>query len=119
MTEARAASGLLVSALIRRVEAEGGSAMVIAKGDAIAGAMLVLLADRGVPGGIRERVWRFEGGHGFEPVGPADPADSGAASDYLARRRRSDPDLWVIEIDHRDAERIAADILLQGPDDQR
>lgn len=112
MTEARAATGLLVSALIRRIEAEGGSAMVIAKGDAIAGAMLLLLADRGVLSGLYERAWRFDGGHGLERVGPADPNEPGAASDYVARRRRSDPDLWAIEVDHRDAARIAREVLL-------
>jgi hypothetical protein len=111
MIEARPASGLLVSALIRRIEAEGGSAMVIARGDAIAGAILLLLADRGVLGRIVERVWRFEGGHGLEPVGPADPNEPGAAGDYVARRRRSDPDLWVVEIDHPEAGRIAGEVL--------
>lgn len=112
MTEPRAATGLLVSALIRRIEAEGGSAMVIAKGDAIAGAVLLMLADRGVLSAIVERVWRFDGGHGFEKVGPSDPDAPGVAGDYVARRRRSDPDLWVVEIDHREAERIAEEVLL-------
>lgn len=112
MTEARAATGLLVSALIRRIEAEGGSAMVIHRGDAIAGAVLLMLADRGVLGAIVERVWRFDGGHGFERVGPADPNEPGAAGDYVARRRRSDPDLWAVEIDHPEAERIAGEVLL-------
>lgn len=111
MTEARAATGLLVSALIRRIEAEGGSAMVIHRGDAIAGAVLLMLADRGVLGAIVERVWRFDGGHGFERVGPADPNEPGAAGDYVARRRRSDPDLWAVEIDHPEAERIAGELL--------
>lgn len=111
MTETRPASGLLVSALIRRVEAEGGSAMVIAKGDAIAGAILLLLADRGVPGAIVERVWRFDGGHGLERVGPAEPNEPGVTGDYVARRRKSDPDLWVVEVDHREAERIAGEVL--------
>jgi hypothetical protein len=114
--EPRAATGLLVSALIRRIEAEGGSAMVISKGDAIAGAVLLMLADRGVLNAIVERVWRFDqgqnGGHGFEKVGPADPNEPGAAGDYVARRRRSDPDLWAVEIDHPEAERIAGEILL-------
>lgn len=112
MTEARAATGLLVSALIRRIEAEGGSAMVIAKGDAIAGAVLLLLANRGQLTGLRERVWRFEGGHGLEPVGPQDLDEPGAAADYVARRRKSDPDLWALEIDHEEAERIAGELLL-------
>ncbi len=112
MIEPRAATGLLVSALIRRIEAEGGSAMVIAKGDAIAGAMLLMIADRGVLAGLYERVWRFEGGHGLERVGPDDLSAPGVAADYVARRRRSDPDLWAVEIDHRDAERIARDVLI-------
>ena len=112
MIEPRAATGLLVSALIRRIETEGGSAMVIHKGDAIAGAMLLLLADRGVLGRIVERVWRYDGGHGLEAVGPAELNEPGIAGDYVARRRKSDPDLWVVEVDHRDAERIAGEILL-------
>ena len=111
MIEPRPASGLLVSALIRRVEAEGGSAMVIARGDAIAGAMLVLFADRGKLLRLAERVWRFEGGFRLEAVGPKDPGEPGAAADYIARRRKSDPDLWVIEIDHGEAERIAGEVL--------
>lgn len=111
MTEARPATGLSVSALIRRTEAEGGSAMVLAKGDATAGAILLLLADRGHPIGLCERVWRFEGGFGLEPVGPADLEQPGAASDYIARRRRSDPDLWAVEIDHREALRLARECL--------
>lgn len=112
MIEPRPAAGLLVSALIRRIEGEGGSAMVIARGDAIAGAMLLVLANRGVSNALVERVWRFEGGHGFERVGPADPDEPGAAADYVARRRKSDPDLWVIEVDHPEAERISGEMLL-------
>jgi hypothetical protein len=110
--EPRPATGLLVSALIRRIEAEGGSAMVIAKGDAIAGAILLLLADRGIPGGMLERVWRFEGGHGLDFVGPTDPDKVDAMTDYVARRRRSDPDLWAVELDHPEARRIAEEMLL-------
>ena len=86
--------------------------MVIHKGDAVAGAMLLLLADRGVLMAIVERVWRFDGGHGLEKVGPAELNEPGVAGDYVARRRRSDPDLWVVEVEHRQAERIAGEMLL-------
>jgi hypothetical protein len=110
MTEVRPASGLLVSAMIRRAQAEGGSAMVLARGDDVAGAILIILADRGIVGRIVERVWRFDGGYGLESVGPAEPEAPGAVSDYVARRRRSDPDLWVIELDHPDAAAIAGDL---------
>jgi len=111
MIEPRPASGLLVSALIRRVEAEGGSAMVIARGDAIAGAILLLLADRGRLLRIAERMFRFEGGFELNYVGPEDPDNPGVAGDYVARRRRSDPDLWVVEIDHPESERLARELL--------
>jgi len=103
---------MLVSALIRRIEAEGGSAMVLAHGDDVAGSLLILLANRGRLSAIVERTWRIEGGHGFERVGPADPNQPGVVADYVARRRRSDPDLWAIEIDHPEAERIAGELLL-------
>jgi len=109
MIEPRLAAGLLVAALRRRIEAEGGVATVLARGDDVAGAILLLLADRGESKRIVERVWRFEGGHGLDGVGPAEPAEM---EDYLARRRRADPDLWAVEIDHPEAHRIAGEILL-------
>lgn len=111
MIEARASSGLLVPAMIRRIEAEGGTAMVLAKGDAVAGAILLVLADRGVVQQVVERVWQFEGGYRLERVGPADISEPGAVSDYIARRRRSDPDMWAVELDHPDAAMIAGALL--------
>ncbi|PZU11918.1 DUF1491 family protein [Sphingomonas sp.] len=107
MTEARAATGLLVSALIRRIEAGGGSAMVLARGDATAGAILIALADRGADGPLLERSFGLDG-YAWRETGPADPADRPA---YLAGRRRTDPDLWIVEIDHPDARRIAMELL--------
>jgi hypothetical protein len=110
MTSPRPASGLLVSAMLRRVQADGGSAMVIAKGDAVAGAMILILCDRGVVGAVVERMWRGDG-YGLEPVGPAEPTAPGAVGDYIARRRKSDPDLWVIELDHPQALVLATDMI--------
>ena len=103
---ARLTAGMLVSALIRRVEAEGGSGMVLAKGDATAGAILVQLANRGEAGALIERTLGVDG-YAWRATGPDDPV---ARGDYLARRRRNDPDLWVIELDSPDAEAIVRDI---------
>lgn len=107
MSEARAATGLLVSALVRRIETAGGSAMVLARGDATAGAILLALADRGVDGPLLERSYGLDG-YEWRETGPADPAERPA---YLAGRRRMDPDLWIVELDHPDARRIALDLL--------
>jgi hypothetical protein len=103
----RLAAGLLVSALIRRVEVAGGSAMVLARGDATAGALLIQLAERGVAGPLLERTLDSRGRYVWTSAGPE---DSGARSDYIARRRRSDPDLWVVELDVADAAKIVADV---------
>lgn len=92
----RLAAGMLVSALIRRAEQAGGGGMVLAKGDATAGALLIQLADRGQPGPLLERRLDPEGNYRWSPTGPDADEERG---DYIARRRRSDPDLWVIELD--------------------
>ncbi|MFX7883132.1 DUF1491 family protein, partial [Acinetobacter baumannii] len=39
-------------------------------------------------------------------------ADAATIADYWQRRRRIDPDLWVIELDIASAERFAAETLL-------
>ncbi len=97
---ARLAAGMLVSALIRRAEAAGGGAMVLARGDATAGALLIQLAERGVPGALVERMLDADGAYAWRPTGPD---DASARADYIARRRRGDPDLWVVELDLADA----------------
>ena len=107
MDEARPTAGVLVSALIRKIEAEGGNAMVLAKGDATAGAIILLLADRGIPTALLERTLGV-GGYGWSDSGPADPARRDA---YLADRRRTDPDLWIVELDHADARDLALRML--------
>lgn len=99
MTEPRPASGLLVSSLLRRVASEGGSGAVLSRGDATAGAILLVLADRGIIRRLVERGFASDGGYGWLPTGPAAFDDPAALTDYLARRRRNDPDLWVVELD--------------------
>lgn len=108
---ARAAAGLLVSALIRRIEAAGGHAMVLAKGDATAGAILLAIAERGATSGLLERTLTASGAYGWTRTGPAALGEPGVLAEYLARRRRADPDLWVIELDSPEAERIAGELI--------
>jgi len=96
---ARLKAGIWVRAYIRRCEVGGASAFVVAKGDETAGAVLikvnrlgegceVFTASAGLDG---ERRWLI--GTGPAPV--AEPE----ADDYIARQRRYDPDLWVIEVE--------------------
>ncbi|WP_294336039.1 DUF1491 family protein [uncultured Sphingomonas sp.] len=103
----RLTSEFRVKALLRRVHDAGGSAMVLAKGDAMAGAILIVALERGQAPTCWERDFA---GTGITRCGPADtdPQDVDA---YWRRRRQSDPDLWVIELDIAAAERFAAETI--------
>lgn len=97
---------MVVGGLIRRVEAAGGFAMVLAKGERDGGSLLVLLNEKGsnsrafelMPSPDGHRVWtcaRDESERG--------PEDFAA---WLERRRQQDPDLWIVELDIADGERF-------------
>lgn len=110
---ARLSSDILVSALIRRVAAEGGNAVVLAKGDAGGGAIVLVCAERGVTGALLERVLTGDGVYGWVRCGPESGDDTERAQ-YLERRRARDPDLWVVELDIAEAERFAAETAGTG-----
>lgn len=101
---ARITSKTLVSALRRQVEAAGGHAMVLTKGDEISGAVILALANRGLVRGLRERGLAPDGSYQWVAAGPDDAEDPAAVSAYIERRRNFDPDIWVVEIDVEDPE---------------
>lgn len=101
---------LIAGALVRRVNDAGGFAVVRARGDAQAGALLVIAVDRGTAQ-VLERGLGATGEVGLMVTGPG--ATSGESiDDYWQRRRLRDPDLWVIEVDVAGAERFAAETIL-------
>lgn len=108
---ARLTTGTLASALIRRAEQAGGSAMVLAKGDATAGGMLLLTVERGSNPRFYERGLGASGEPALIRSGPAELADDAEATAYWQRRRATDSDLWVIELDIPSAERFAAETM--------
>jgi hypothetical protein len=108
----RLPSGLVVSALLRRVNDAGGIGMVRAKGDPQAGGILVIVPQGdGMPRCL-ERGLGPDGVTALIETGPRDPASPGDHDDYWRRRRARDPDLWVIELDIAEAERFAAETIL-------
>ena len=106
---ARLTSRMLIGALSRRVQAAGGAATVLAKGDEVAGAVLLICLEKGVFQQLLERMPLLDGGLQWQTVGPQGAENQAEAESYLARRRRSDPDLWLIELDIASAERFAAE----------
>ncbi|GAO40076.1 hypothetical protein SCH01S_42_01190 [Sphingomonas changbaiensis NBRC 104936] len=105
----RLTSRMTIDALMRRVQAAGGFATVLAKGDETAGAILLLCSERGEPQVLLERTIDLDGHYRWTPCGPQDVESDGSRDSYMRRRRDSDPDLWLIELDVADAERFAAE----------
>lgn len=106
----RLTSEFKVKALLRRVHDAGGSAMVLTKGDAMSGAILVLALERGGDPAFFERGPALKDSDALVRVGPAS-GESAAVDDYWQRRRRNDPDLWVVEVDVAGAQRFAAETI--------
>ena len=104
----RLTSQVLVSSLLRRAQAGGGFGAVLARGDATAGAVLVILAARGTRTALLERLLQPDGSYAWQEAGRADTEADFQA--LLARRRRNDPDLWIVELDVADGERFAAEM---------
>jgi len=111
MSADRLASALLVGVLVRRAAAAGGFATVLVKGDKTSGVILIQALERGRENGLFERVPDYAGGYRLVPCGPAPDKGPDALAQYIERRRRSDPDLWIIELDIADAERFAAETI--------
>ncbi|HEU4960117.1 MAG TPA: DUF1491 family protein [Sphingomonas sp.] len=108
----RLPSGVVVTALMRRVNDAGGLGMVLARGEAQAGAILVIVQERGENPRILERGLGPDGAVALIESGPRPPAEPGELTAYWQRRRSRDPDLWVIELDIAGAERFAAETIL-------
>lgn len=101
-------TGLLVSAFIRRASVEGGMAMLIKRGDEMAGALLVIGMEKGVVTGVYEQIMTSSGGYEWAKVGPQTIENTQEIDDYLARRKDRDPDLWILELDIPDPARFIA-----------
>lgn len=99
----RIASGVAVSALLRRVNAAGGFGTVLYRGDDTAGAIAIVTRDRGETLAL-ERVMAMAGGYEWREVAAGDAIES-----WIERARRRDPDLWIIELDIPDAARFVAE----------
>ena len=108
---ARLTSAILVNALVRRTNAAGGFATIIVKGDETSGVIMVQALEKGNETGLFERVSNFAGGYALMRCGPSLEDGPEALATYVARRRRSDPDLWIIELDIPEAERFAAETI--------
>jgi hypothetical protein len=112
-----------VMAYVRRVNGAGAMAMVVKRGDADAGAIYIKLSEAG--GGPAWREDRKAALYGPAPSG-IDEAGSdrrwvclhdaatleSVVDTTLDRQRKFDADIWIIEVDDRDARHFLEDWLM-------
>lgn len=101
---------LEVSAILRLAESLGGFGAVLAKGERDAGTILLVTTCRGQAARLYERMPALDGSRSFVATKEENPDNKEEFSEYLARRRRQDADIWQIEVDIADPERFVAQI---------
>ena len=103
-----------VSGLIRAVEAAGGFATVIQRGERDAGVILILTMERGVNARLWERMPQLDGSRSFQITEEQETDNKDKIYNYVERRRHSDPDCWLIELDIAQPERFIAETTAAG-----
>jgi hypothetical protein len=88
-----------VSALLRRAMSAGAFATIVHRGDEDRGDVLVKVMRGRGEAQLYAPAFNPEGPSEFERLAPEDEAGVDA---LIAKRRASDRDLWVIEIEDRD-----------------
>ncbi len=102
-----------VSAFIRRTNAGGDFATVLQKGDATSGAIMLIGLVRGANPRIFERFPSLDGRSEWQSIQSTEPLTPEQVSALVEKRTRRDPDLWIIELDAADDERLSG-LLASG-----
>ena len=106
----RLAAGIEAKALMRRVMAEGGFATVLQRGDEDRGSLLLAIAEKGRHFACLERQLQVNGAYEWAVTGPGSKSEMAEIRDFLEKKRRVDPDLWLIELDIADGKRFVAEM---------
>jgi hypothetical protein len=99
---------------MRRVEAAGGFATLIRRGDPDRGAITLLVSEKGVISAVLERQLDKDFTYRWTKLSADRPFDEAAWRDFQEKKVNIDPDFWAIELDVADAERFIAETTLSG-----
>jgi hypothetical protein len=103
---ARLPAHLEIAGLIRLAQAGGGFASVLHKGERDAGAIVLILTERGVNPRLFERMPSADGDRIWQRRAIEHIDKSKVLDQYLDRRTAQDPDLWIVELDIANGERL-------------
>jgi hypothetical protein len=94
----RLKTSIWVAAIIRRAEVEGAFAALSQKGDKDAGAVLVKVCTLDGNAVLYRPIRDMDGNRIWLPQGPDMEREIDQA---IAKRTKTDPDLWVVEIEDK------------------
>lgn len=97
---------LEVSGLIRSAHAAGGFAAVLHKGEADGGTILLVCIENGGIARLFERMPQLDGSRKWVESRVQDAENKGEFDAYLARRSAQDRDIWIVELDIVNPERL-------------
>jgi len=108
---ARLTSKFIVTALLKHTATAGGYATVLSHGDDNAGAVIIVCAEKGQVSAILELAYDPDNRFILRPCIQQPSDNKQQYESYLSKRRQSDPDLWIIELDVPSPERFTAECL--------
>lgn len=106
MDEGRLPAHLEVSGLLRLTQQLGGFGMVLQKGEYDAGTIVLLTTHSGKNTRMWERMPQMDGSRKFTCTREQDDENAREFDEYVAKRKRQDPDCWFVELDGPDVERL-------------
>ena len=102
MDESRLPTEVWLKAHLRRCHATGIPAFVLHRGDGDRGTVLVKINTLDGQARVLTQTRDLDGRLGWLAAGDGARLPEPDADDYIRRTRQYDPDLWVVEIEHRD-----------------
>lgn len=108
MSDSRLPTHLVVGGLLRQISAEGGTGVILAKGDRDGGTYVLLLRDRAGTMKLVERRPSADFAFEWQVTQEEPPENERKIYEYCDRRSAQDPDLWIVEAQIDDAERFVA-----------
>ena len=104
--EARLPARLEVAGLIRLAQNGGGFAAVLKSGDDQGGTILLLLTENGANPRVYERMPQLDGSRAWHCSMQQSLDNNHKITEYLDRRGQQDSDLWIVELDIANGERL-------------
>lgn len=108
----RLTAKVAVSALVRRASVLGDFATVAKKGEETAGQIILIARRRNGDVQVFTRTMNKQGAYGWTIAVEASQDELAKINEYLERQSRYDPDLWIIELDTDNPERLVDDELI-------